>query len=281
MPDPTCSPNQTWGAPTNVPGMQTFATQALVTITNDELTIAWVLDDGNGGGSVFYADRTSTGVGFGSARQLVAMPPPGGEYTSDGSFVTDGGDAYFAFDRVALSSDGQTLVGVAVGGLHMAEFHRTSRTTAFDTNVIEGNYGGLTEALMAGEKLGDPVLAANGDELVYSRYGLSPSLTIYDSLHTSGQSWPAGIGQQTAALQGSGGHRKRPTSLTADALTLFLWDEGGQMAYGVLRPTPTSEFNYAIAFGNRYSIQVNGGCSRIYFVAPATSGYVLQQADAM
>jgi hypothetical protein len=278
MLEPTCNPNKTWGGPTNTPGVPGFAAQPLVTITNDELTIAWVVDNGGGQGNVFVADRTSTSASFGAASQLVAMPL-GGSYFVDGATVTDGGESYFAFDRVTLSGDGLTLIGVAVGGLHMAQFIRANRTDAFVSTPMETRYSVLTSALMAGEKLGDPVLAANGQDIVYSRYGLSPSLTIYESFLTSGQTWPAGSGEAAMALEEDAGHRKHPTSMTADRLTLFVWDEAGQ-AYGVLRATQTSNFNYPIPFGNRFSIQINGACSRIYYVAPAPSGYALVQADA-
>jgi hypothetical protein len=282
MVDPTCSPNQKWGTATNVTitGVQGFASQPLVTVTNDELTIAWVVDNGNGQGSVFYADRTSKSDAFGSPTQLMAMSAGGSSYFVDGSLVTDGGDGYFAFDRVTLSSDGLTLVGVAVGGLHMAEFDRSVRTASFDTTPLESSYHELAAILMAGEKLGDPVLAPNGRELVYSRYGLDPSITIQDSFLATGPVWPGGSGESTTALEGSSGKRKHPTSMTADRMSLFVWDEAGQ-AYGVLRDSPTSQFNYAIPFGARFSIQVNGACTRIYFVASSGSSYVLQQADAM
>jgi hypothetical protein len=278
MPEPTCNPNKTWGSPSDVPGVPAFAAQPLVTITNDELTMAWVVDNGGGQGSVFVVDRTSTSASFGAATQLVAMPL-GSSQNIDGAVVSDAGDSYFAFDRVALGSDGLTLVGVAVGGLHMAQFTRTNRTSPFIATVFETRYNILTTALMAGEKLGDPVLAANGADLVYSRYGKSPSLTVYESFLTAGQTWPAGSGDGTAALTEDAGHRKRPTSMTADRLTLFVWDEAGQ-AYGVVRSTVMSDFNYAIPFGDRFSIQINGDCSRIYYIAPASSGFALEQADA-
>ena len=72
MTSPMCSPKQNWGSPTNVAGVPAFAAQPLVTITNDELTIAWVVDNGNGQGSVYYADRASTTAAFGTATQLMA-----------------------------------------------------------------------------------------------------------------------------------------------------------------------------------------------------------------
>jgi hypothetical protein len=276
MTDPTCNPTMTWGAPSNVPGVPGFAAQPLITITNDELTVAWVVDNGGGQGNVFVADRASTSASFGSATQLVEMPAGGSVVDSA---VADGGSSYFAFDRVALSSDGLTLVGVALSGLHMAQFIRANRTSAFVSMPMETRYNVLASALMAGEKLGDPVLAANGEDFVYSRYGLSPSLTIYESFLTAGQTWPAGSGESAAALEEDAGRRKHPTSMTADRLTLFVWDEAGE-AYGVIRSTQTSNFNYPIPFGPRFSIQINGACSRIYYVAPAASGYSVVQADA-
>jgi len=145
---------------------------------------------------------------------------------------------------------------------------------------MESRYDTLAAALMGGEKLGDPVLAANGEDLVYSQYGSSPTFTIYESFLTSGQTWPAGSGDDTTLLDGDAGRRKRPTSMTADRLTLFVWDEAGE-AYGVLRPTPMSAFSYSIRFGNRFSLQINGDCSRIYYVVPDASGFALVQADAM
>ncbi len=280
MPEPTCNPNKTWGSATATPGVPQFAAQPLVTITNDELTVAWVVDNGAGQGGVYVADRTSTSASFGTPNQL--MPASLGSTTYvDGQAVVDGGNAYFAFDRVALSSDGLTLIGVAVGGLHMAQFTRTSRSGTFFANPLESRYDSLTSALMAGEKVGDPVLAANGEDLVYSRYGLSPSLTVYESFtSTTVQTWPPGSGDGTMALAEDAGHRKHPTSMTADRLTLFVWDEAGE-AYGVIRTNATADFNYAIPFGNRFSIQINGNCSRIYYVAAAGSNFELDQADAM
>jgi hypothetical protein len=280
MISPTCSPNQTWGTPTDVAGLPTFVAQPLVTITNDELTIAWVVDDGNGQASVYYADRTSTTAPFGSATELMPHGAGGSMYYVDGSLVSDGGDAYFAFDRVSLSSDGLKLIGVTVGSLKMGEFDRQNRTSAFGADPQESAYSQLTSVLMAGEKLGDPVLSPDGKELVYSRYGLSTTQTIYDSFLTAGAVWPGGSGEDLAALASTIGQRKHPTSMTADRLALFVWDESGQ-ASAVLRASPTSQFNYPISLGSKFSIQVNGDCSRIYFVASnGASGYVVQQTDS-
>ncbi len=69
MAEPACSLSATWSAPVSVPGLATFATVPFVTMTSDELTVAWVVDNGLGG-SVFVADRTSSTDPFGPASAL-------------------------------------------------------------------------------------------------------------------------------------------------------------------------------------------------------------------
>jgi hypothetical protein len=278
MDDPTCSPNTKYGTPVAVPGVPSFASQPLVTMTNDELTIAWVVDAGNGLGNVFVADRGSANASFGTA---VALPSSstGSSYLDGDATVMDGGNTYFAFDRVALSADGLRLIGVAVGNHAMAQFVRVDRTGVFTSTPAEGPFVTLAQTLMPGELLGDPVLGADSQDLVYSKYGASPTLSVYESVLT-GQNWPTGFGQVTTALEEANGHRKRPTSMTGDRRTLFVWDEAGE-AYGVLRQTTGSQFNYAIPFGNLFSIQVNTDCSRLYFVASSGSGFVLEEESAL
>jgi hypothetical protein len=280
MTDPACSPLQTWGAPTVSSGNLTFATQPLIAMTGDELTMAWVTDVGGGRGNVFVADRTSNTVAFGTPHQVM---PTGPTFLVDGQAVSaDAGDTYFAFDRVAISSDGLRLIGVAVGGQDLAQFIRTSRTVAFDQpSPMETSFEPLATSLMPGESLGDPVISADNEDLVYSKYGKSPTLTVYETVRGSAGGFGAGSGIGTKSLESDGGGRKRPTSMTGDRLVLFIWDEASNAAYGVLRGTPAEQFNYAIPFGDRFSIQINAGCTRYYYVAPGASGYVLEESDAM
>jgi hypothetical protein len=278
MDDPTCSPNTQYGSPSAVPGVPAFGTQPLVTMTNDELTLAWVVDNGGGEGTVFVADRTSATAAFGAAIQLPPSSTASSFFSGDAT-VVDAGDSYFAFDRVALSADGLKLVGIGVGNHAIAQFTRVMRSGAFTATPAEGPFGTLVQTLMPGEMLGDPVLGSNGSDLVYSKYGLSPTLSVYETF-LNGQTWPSGAGQTATALAEASGHRKRPTSMTADRRTLFVWDEAGQ-AYGILRETDTSQFNFAISFGTRFSIQVNGDCTHLYYVAASGSGYALEEVSAM
>jgi hypothetical protein len=283
MTDPSCSPNQTWSAGTAVPGVAPIASNAapLLAMTSDELTMAWVVDAGGGAGTVFVADRTSSTAAFGAAAMLTPAMGGGTAHGDDGgTIVLDAGSGYFSFDRVALSANGLTLIGVAVGQLHLAQFTRAARGLAFGTAPMEGNFSAIAGSLMAGERLGDPVLSADGDDFVYSKYGNSPTLSVYESIKSAGTGFASGTGQAAAALAFSGSVRKVPTSMTADRRVLFVWDGAANKAYGVLRGGNTGQYNFAIDVGARFSAQVNGDCTRIYYVAQTGGSYTLEVSSS-
>jgi hypothetical protein len=277
MAQPSCNPTATWSTPAVVRGLS-FPAQALVTMTGDERTVAWVLDAGNGVGNVFVADRTTSADPFGSAMQL--RPSTGGSGRS-ATADAGAGSVYFAFDRVGLSADGLTLVGVATDGLGMAEFTRTDRGQAFFPFPQPSAYVALVRPLMAGEVLGDPVLSEDGDDIVYSRYGQSHTVSVYEAFRSGPVAWGGGSPRQSQPLQMAGGLRKRPTALSADRLTLFVWDEATSAAYGLFRSDPMGDFNGAQPYGQRFSLQANSACTSLYFVAPSASGYALYQITAM
>jgi hypothetical protein len=272
----SCSPTTTWGAPTNVPGLPTFvsATEPTVTVTNDGLTVAWVTDTAdsvNALGTVSVADRAADTDPFGAPNLLTQMEIPG----------IDGGEQYFPFDRVALSGDGLTLIAVAVGGLQMAEFHRVERSGPFSGMPLSTRYQSLTSSLMPGEYVGGPVLSNDGEDLIYSKYGQSQTVTVYESLTTGTNSWPSGTPQANSVLSISSGMRMLPSGLSEDRLTLFFWDPAKGATEGAFRTTPTGAFTVAEPFGVRYSLQSSHSCARLYYVAASPSGgYVLQQVDA-
>ncbi len=185
-----------------------------------------------------------------------------------------------AFDRVGLSADGLTLVGVSIDGLQMAQFIRDARGNAFSPMPLPSRYQSIGNVLMPGERLGDPVLSADGDDLVYSRYGLSQTLSIYESFQYGTGVWPPGSPESATSLAIAESVRKRPTCLSADRLTLFFWDESSGTAYGVFRNGPTDQFgSFEKSYGALMSVQANAGCSRLYYVAAASSGYALFQVD--
>jgi hypothetical protein len=267
---PMCDPNTKWGAPVNVPGVPMFPSQPIVTMTSDGLTVAWVTDAGSGMGSVFVADRTADTAAFGAASAVTPFVGPAGN---------EGGYQYFSFDRVALSGDGLTLVGVPAGGGQMADFTRPDKASVF-IGPLPSRYQAVVQSLMQGEQLGDPVLSSDGDDLIYSRYRVSETVSVYEAF-TSGKSpWPAGGPQSGPSLAVSdAGKHKKPTALSEDRLTLFVWDEATNTVEAMFRSSPNAAFGVGQPFGSFYSVQVSHACKRLYFVAQSGSNYVLQQED--
>jgi hypothetical protein len=270
MLQPSCNPNTTWSAAVAVGGV-TFPSRALVTMTSDERTIAWVVDGGDGSGDVFVADRDAVTDPFATAMPLEAAVVAG-----DG-----GAGTYFAFDRVALSADAMTLIGVSIDGAHLAEFSRPARGQAFFAFPQPASLAALARQLMPGERLGDPVLSVDGDDLVYSRYGQSFTVSVYEAFRAGSYAWGGGSPRQSDPLQMTGTARKRPTALSSDRLTLFVWDEATSMTYGLFRGGPMDDFAGPQSYGGRFSLQPNASCTRLYYVAPATSGFGLFEVSAM
>jgi hypothetical protein len=286
MPNPVCDPAANWSDPVAVEGLA-FDSQPIVTMTSDELTVAWVLQANDGTGQVFVADRPDASAAFGAASELQAA----GSSTSDAGAVeagsSDGGSVqaaaatYFAFERVALSSDGLTLIGVSVQATSMAEFTRTARGQAFFAYPQPSNLAPLSRGLYPGEQLGDPVLSPDGNDIVYSRYGLDPTVSVYEAFRSGPVAWGAGSPKEGQDLLMTAGGRKRPLSLSADRLTLFVWDEATNATLGLFRADPMGDFGSAQSFGEKPSLQVSASCMRMYYVAPTASGYGLVQTTSM
>jgi hypothetical protein len=274
MSEPLCSPGAKWSDPVPVAGIPAFATQPLITLTNDELSVAWVVDAGGGQGAISVADRATRTSAFGSSAAVTPIvfgPPPDG---GGPPIPLPGSNTYFAFERVALTGDGLQLIGVAVGGQHMARFTRGMPQ--------EADFAGISRPLNPGERLGDPVISNDGTDLVYSRYGNSTMMSVYETFLPAGQSsWPSGIPQAQMPLAMSQGARKRPTSLSSDRLTLFVWDDATSGAFGVFRNYSMGTFNAMQSAGPRFSVQAAGDCKTLYFVAQSPSGYVVEQVSTM
>ena len=286
MPTPACNPAAHWSDPVAVEGLA-FDSQPIVTMTSDELTVAWVLQANDGTGQVFVADRADTSAAFGAASELLAAGSgtsdagPVDAASSDGGSVQVAAAPYFAFERVALSSDGLTLIGVSVQAKSMAEFSRTARGQNFFAYPQPSHLAPLSKGLYPGEQLGDPVLSPDGNDLVYSRYGLDPTVSVYEAFRSGLVAWGAGSPKQSQDLLMTAGGRRRPLSLSADRLTLFVWDEATSATFGLFRADPMGDFGSAQSFGEKPSLQVSASCMRMYYVAPTASGFGLVQTTSM
>ena len=254
-PQPNCAKNGTWLAGVAL-GVSTAGDDLLDAVTPDELSIAWTVVQG-ANKTVHYADRTATSAPF-TARSLTS--------------------GLFTNDRVALSSSGLRLLVVDADGQGFSELTRASRSDAFDpSSPSAASYPNLNGSLGPGQAYGDPVLAADDAVFYYSVYGVGadggPSgggaaATIFRAARLlGGDVWPAGTPLSgSTGLFPQGSLRQRPTGLSSDQQTLFVWDEitGTERAAAI---DSTGTFSSFEDLGARSLAAPSGDCTTLYYSA--------------
>ena len=124
--------------------------------------------------------------------------------------------------------------------------------------------------------LGDPVFGPDGVSFYYSRYpvgGGGSIATAFESSRSADGSWADGTPLNGSAVDTTpAGQRRRPTGMSADARTLFCWDEATGAETMAWRATPTEAFTTEASIGARLGAQPNAACTAIYYSAPAGTG---------
>jgi hypothetical protein len=254
-PPATCSQSAMWGAGLLL-SISTGLGDELDSITPDELSIAWTTGQ-DGSEQLLYADRAASGDTFNAPQGLTV-----GEFTAD---------------RVALSADGLRLVVVNADGQGFSELTRTSRMGSGSTfgAPATGSYTNLNSAtLMPGQSYGDPVLSADDNAFYYSIYGgTGQTQTIYRSARLlPGDAWPDGaLLLPSTGLAAQGALRRRPTAISSDEQTLFVWDEVMGTERAAWIDESTGAFDVFVDLGFRSMAGPNAACTELYYSAQAGS----------
>lgn len=219
----------------------------LFAVTPDELTLVF-----RAGDRLYYADRPSTDEAFAEPAEL-----------EDTGFV-----------ELAISPDGLRLVGTREGNQSFAEVSREARDEAFGTEPDDSAFAELNYAVSAipvSRRVGDPVLAGEGDRLLFSYYEPMPegSFTIRE---TSGPPWSFGVPLGGEMLMAMGGKRRIATGLGADLRTLFYWDEVDEVQRAAERAEDGGTFDRFHSFGEWRGATPNTACDRLYYSAPGPDG---------
>jgi hypothetical protein len=267
-PAPNCGKTGSFGAGTLVT-VSTSGDDLLDGVTPDELTLVWTQTLG-GTKTVYYADRGTVAAAF-AVRSLAA-----GVYTGD---------------RVAISPDGLRLVGVNPDGQGFSELTRASRADDFSADAGASSttaYANLNGALGPGLAYGDPVIAADDGVFLFSVYGVAGSAdagtaaTIYRSARLLGSDPWAGAFPFTSStgLDAQGALRQRPTGLSADQETLFVWSEitSSERAAWLDNSDTFSSF---VDLGARSMAAPNVGCTSLYYSAQGSSSVDLFVATSL
>jgi hypothetical protein len=246
--EPVCDPALKLGTPQPLAGFDTAADEVLLSITHDELSLAFTRD-----AELYVADRGAPDDDFQSA-ELVSVPQ---------GFTHERG--------AALSGDGLRLVlADDIGGL--AELARAARGQPFAGAARPERYATLNElAQQFGAILASPVLSADGENLYYVRITGPDSLTFQASGGKLFQQRPRP--EEVFLLGSSDGEPKQPMAVSFDELAIFFFDQQAGHAAGLWRKRRDSAFNIAAQFPEQSGIAPNADCSRFYVTREIAGSY--------
>jgi len=255
VPPAACSETAAWMGAAPLPSVSTTADERLLSITADELDIAFLRD-----GALYVAHRARAKDDF-DAGTAVTLPA---------GYVADPG--------VALSADGMTLVLVASDGQSFASLSRSTRTADFGSAADPSAFQALNaRAVQTLEHFAAPVLAPDGKSFVFSAFtpGQNGISVVYESLWVNAE-WdmPRNISQ--SLFDGSGDKRPLPTGLSSDSRTLFYFDEAQSKELARFRDRPDAPLYDTIDLGALNGAIPNLGCNRLYY---SKSGDVLSEVD--
>lgn len=231
----------------NLDGEQTLVLgdleAALLSLTGDELSIAFTTDD-ESGLVLHVADRSSAQGEF--AEVSVTVP-----------------EGYEAASGVALSGDGRTLVLVSDDQARLAALSRDERGHAFDGGAETAAFEkiNLLEPI-TGKSVGWPVLSNDGSALYYLSYSDS-SFVVRSELGQDGV-YDFGTRIDEFTLGGTEGAHKLPSALSADERAIFFFDQGTERAGALFRARPLGPFYDPIELGPSRAVAPNLDCSRLY-----------------
>jgi hypothetical protein len=261
-----CNPATTWG-PGTLLSISTDSPDRFGAITPDELTIAWMTPadaDASTTGTVYYADRATVSDPFGTPSALSAAA------------------AYFAFDRVALSPDGLTLVVVRADHQGFGAASRTSRPGTFGApdetafNGVDINHADMPDP---GLVLANPVWEQDPTVLFFTEYA-STTVNPIGWVDLVGGIWTDSHNVAAGALAASSGQLRRPTGLSADLRTLFFYDEVASIERAAWRDSADGDFSTFSDVGAFDGAEPNRACTRIYYSAQGASSVDLFYSDA-
>jgi hypothetical protein len=241
-----------------VSGVALQGTAQSLSVTPNELSMAWVELDEAGAFSYRVAGRVAADASFGNAQTLAL-------------------DGLAAPPTVSLSADGLTLVVVTADQHGFVEATRDSAEGAFGA-LAESRFKSINAwvSLLHGT-VGDPAFGADGNSFFYSQSGASA--TVYESRRTAGDAgpdvWPVGTPLSGPAVSvvsmaseaGTTNLYRHPTALSSDGLTLFILDDypsaTGRSLYRTALGAP---FGASKALGIWLSVHPNAACSELYYI---------------
>jgi len=238
-----CSETAAWSGPTKVPSVSSAVVETLLSLTPDELDLAFLR-----AGALYVAHRVDGSATF-TLGAAIAIP-----------------DGWTATQGAALSADGKRLVLLSSDQTMLGEMTRAARGAVFTGTVDQSAFATLNQTSMySGNIYASPALSPDDQELFLNSTAPSGGSTVVVAIRGADQSWSAPT-RVTAALDGPEGARRLPTGLSADARTLFYFNESSMKEEARWRDEPklTSPLYDMVDLGTRRGAQPNAACDKLY-----------------
>ncbi len=253
----TCSATAKWSGASSVDPVSSAAVETLLSITADELDLAFVR-----GGALYVAHRAQASAPF-SVGSPITIP--------SGWSVAQG---------AGLSSDGKRLVLVSDPDQRkLGEMTRVSRDGAFSGDVDETAYAGVNQdAVYTGKLYAYPVVSPGDDQLLFNSSFAMGTSTVVVSTRSGSDAWSAPVKLTEQLLDGGATTRRLPSAVSADARTLFYFNEATMSEEARFRDTPSivSPLYDMVSLGTRRGASPNAACNRLY---SSSTGDVVVEKD--
>lgn len=240
-----CSELFAWSSPVAVEGLASVAEQTFLSVTPDELDLAFLR-----GNALYVAHRANASDRF---ELLTPVTTPSG---------------YSARHGAALSHDGKRLVLISdPDQKKLAELTRTTRTAPFAVEVDESAFLNVNQdALYTGKLYAAPVVSGRDEQLMFNSSFPGAESTVVVSTRGDDGTWGAPKQLVSSLLDGAPGERRLPSGLSADARTLFYFNEASGSEE--VRWRSTTRVNTPLytlkTLGARRGAAPNSACNRLY-----------------
>jgi hypothetical protein len=253
----TCSETAKWSGASSIDPVSSAADETLLSVTADELDLAFLR-----GAALYVAHRVQASDAFSVGSPIVI---PSGWSVAQGA---------------GLSPDGKRLMLVSDPDQRkLGEMTRASRDVVFSGDVDESAFAGVNQdAVYTGKLYAYPVVSPSDDQLFFNSSFPMGASTVVVSTRAGSDAWSAPVKLTSELLDGDSTTRRLPTGVSADARTLFYFNEGSMLEEARFRDTPSiqSPLYDMVSLGARHGATPNTACNRLY---SSSTGDVVVEKD--
>jgi hypothetical protein len=225
-------------------------------VTADELDLAFLR-----GGMLYVAHRAEASAAF-NVGSAITLPT-----------------GWSAAQGAGLSPDGKRLVLVSdPDQKKLGEMTRAARVDAFSGTVDESAFAGVNgDAVYTGKLYAFPVVSPGDDQLFFNSTFPMGVSTVVVATRRGADAWSAPVSLTTKLLDGQSTTRRLPTGVSADARTLFYFNEETMSEEARFRDTPSvaSPLYDMVNLGARRGATPNIACNHLY--SSATGDVVVEK----